>query len=164
MTWLLRKVACFSWCQKAKQHRRTCRYFGRSSSTLRTSRQCSSGRFFSPWACPPPRPSPRLAHCWQSPGTLRWFSPLPALSMSKRSGPTRGVAFVGRRFDKTDSHPFSVTEINTLIIPSLLRRDRATGMPRSWTIERNVSALRLSHGNVFWLDMRGAVVMVAVLE
>jgi len=62
------------------------------------------------------------------------------------------------------SKPFSVTEIRTWIIPSLLRRDRATGMPRSWTIERNVSALRLSHGNVFWLDMWGAGVMVAVLE
>ena len=67
-------------------------------------------------------------------------------------------------FDERDSHPFSVTEINTLIIPSLLRRDRATGMPRSLTIERNVSALRVSHGNVFWLDMTVAVVMVVVLE
>jgi hypothetical protein len=71
--------------------------------------------------------------------------------------------FFETQFDETDSHPFSVTEINSLIIPSLLRRDRATGMPRSLTIERNVSALRLSHGNVFWLDMTVVAVMVVVV-
>ena len=74
------------------------------------------------------------------------------------------MASVRQRFDETDSRPFSVTEIRTLIIPSLLRRERATGMPRSLTIERNVSALRVSHGNVFWLDMTVAAVMVVVLE
>ena len=66
-------------------------------------------------------------------------------------------------FSRRDSHPFSVTEIKTLIIPSLLRRDRATGIPRSWTMERNVSALRVSHGNVFSLDMTVAAVMVVVV-
>jgi len=77
---------------------------------------------------------------------------------------TRRVVFMeGRRFE--NSHPCSVTEINSLIMPSLLRRDRATGMPRSLTIERKVSALRSSHGNAFWLDMTVVVaVMVVVLE
>jgi len=36
-------------------------------------------------------------------------------------------------------------------------------MPRSLTIERKVSALRLSHGNVFWLDMTVAAMMVVVV-
>ena len=84
--------------------------------------------------------------------------------MSKRSGIDQTRRAIKTRFDETDSHPFSVTEINTLTIPSLLRRDRATGMPRSWTIERNVSALRVSHGNVLWLDMAVAAAMVVVSE
>lgn len=67
-------------------------------------------------------------------------------------------------FDERDSHPFSATEVNTLTIPSLLRRDGATGMLRSLTMERSVSALRASHGNVFWLDMGVVAVMVVVLE
>ena len=80
--------------------------------------------------------------------------------MSKFSEPNRRVVVVRHWFGGTDSHPFSATEVSTLTIPSRLRRDRATGIPRSLTIERNVSALRLSHGNAFWLDMVMVVVVV----
>ena len=93
------------------------------------------------------------------PGTQR-FSPL--LNMSKLSDypKKRGPREATVGIEDGYLHPFSVTEINSLIIPSLLRRDRATGMPRSLTIERKVSALRQSHGNIFWLDMTVATVMM----
>lgn len=84
--------------------------------------------------------------------------------MSKRSEYTRRVVLPKEWFDETDSRPFSVTAANTLTIPSLLRRERATGIPRSWTIERKVSALRVSHGNVFSLGMAVTGAVVVVIE
>ena len=149
MTWLSQKAAWFSCYQRARQPPRTCQCSDlRPSSTSQRQYRSSWGPCSS-WVCPALRPYPQPAPCWQSPDTPRSFSPLLTPSVSKHSESNRRVVFVGQWFEETDSRPFSVTEINTLIIPSLLRRDRATGMPRSLTIERNVSALRLSHGNVF---------------
>ena len=137
MTWLWRRVSWFSWSQGPKQPRRTCRG-DRSFSTLQPQHH-SSGRPLT-W----PAPFPQLVPCWQPPGTPRWFSRLPTPAISKIHQ-MRGLR--GEWFGETDLRPFSVTDAKAFTIPSLFRRDRAVGNPRSLTIERNVSALRLSHGN-----------------